>query len=214
MSARDELRDCFLSDSRDRFDAAADAHREEVIAKAIGRLRAVPVQCTALTGPVWYGQGWADAITTLEEIAEYSVPDYEAYPGELEKLRALALQLRATAREENWDRVGQLIQGHAASDRLARAAVTEKASAPAPTATPQPVLTNHQQRLLAHIRRDTTPTVWSTGPVERLYLTWRVRTARHEARRDLAQLAHLGYLTARGDDTGRRYTLKTKDGGQ
>ncbi|MFB7605221.1 hypothetical protein [Streptomyces gardneri] len=33
MSARDELRDCFLSDSRERFEAAADAHRAEVQAE-------------------------------------------------------------------------------------------------------------------------------------------------------------------------------------
>ncbi|MGW3825719.1 hypothetical protein ACWEAF_26285 [Streptomyces sp. NPDC005071] len=31
--ARDELRDCFLSDSRERFEAAADAYRVEVIAE-------------------------------------------------------------------------------------------------------------------------------------------------------------------------------------
>lgn len=34
MSARDELRDCFLSDSRDRFEAAANAYRDEVLAEA------------------------------------------------------------------------------------------------------------------------------------------------------------------------------------
>lgn len=34
MSARDDLRDCFLSDSRDRFDAAVDAYRAEVLAEA------------------------------------------------------------------------------------------------------------------------------------------------------------------------------------
>ncbi|MEU0665702.1 hypothetical protein ABZ508_26450 [Streptomyces lavendulocolor] len=34
MSARDELRDCFLSDSRDRFEAAADAYRAEVLREA------------------------------------------------------------------------------------------------------------------------------------------------------------------------------------
>lgn len=31
MSARDDLRDCFLSDSRDRFETAADAYRLQVI---------------------------------------------------------------------------------------------------------------------------------------------------------------------------------------
>lgn len=32
-TARDELRDCWLSDSRERFDAAADAYRAEVQAE-------------------------------------------------------------------------------------------------------------------------------------------------------------------------------------
>lgn len=127
MNARERLQGMVRTDpgsmtvwSPTEVDDALDAHREEVITKAIGRLRAIPVQCTALTGPVWYGQGWTDAITTLEEIAEYSTPDYEAYPGELEKLRALALQLRAHARKEDWGRVGELIQNHAVSDRSAR----------------------------------------------------------------------------------------------
>lgn len=116
-----------------------DAYRTEAIAKAIGQLRAVPVQCTALRGPVWYGQGWADAISTLEDIADYSVPDYEEYPGELVRLRALALQLRALARRSNWDRVMQVLHNHSAAESTARAEVAEKASAStAPTATPQP----------------------------------------------------------------------------
>lgn len=113
-----------------------DAYRTEAIAKAIGQLRAVPVQCTALRGPVWYGQGWADAITTLEEIAEYSVPDYEAYPGELVRLRALALQLRAHTRQGNWNRVMEALHDHSVFERTARAAATEKASTTVPTAAP------------------------------------------------------------------------------
>ncbi|MFE2965562.1 hypothetical protein ACFXKC_18150 [Streptomyces sp. NPDC059340] len=72
----------------------ADAHRTEVLSKAVGRLRAIPVTCTALTGPVWYGDGWNSAITCLEEIADYQTPDDEEYPGELQRLRTLALQLR------------------------------------------------------------------------------------------------------------------------
>lgn len=39
MSARDELRDCFLSDSRDRFEAAADAYRAEVLREAAESIR-------------------------------------------------------------------------------------------------------------------------------------------------------------------------------
>lgn len=81
------------------------------------------------------------------------------------------------------------------------------------TSEPEPVLSARQERLLAEMRRADTPEVWSTGPVEELYRTWHVRTPRHEARRDLAQLAELGHLTRHGDDTGRRYRLNTqKDG--
>ncbi|HJX87044.1 MAG TPA: hypothetical protein VJ277_05710, partial [Gemmatimonadales bacterium] len=71
------------------FRELLDAHRTEVrteaLQKAIGRLRAIPVTCTALTGPVWYGNGWNAAITCLEEIADYQKPDDEAYPGELQR---------------------------------------------------------------------------------------------------------------------------------
>ncbi|MEV8353145.1 hypothetical protein ACFVTT_23495 [Streptomyces niveus] len=146
MSARERLQSMVRTEQGDmtvHSDAevqdALDAHREEAIAKAIGRLRAVPVQCTALTGPVWYGQGWADAITTLEDIADYSVPDYEAYPGELVRLRSLALQVRALARQGSWDRVMEVLHGHSVFEGEARAAAKEKASTTTvPTATPEP----------------------------------------------------------------------------
>lgn len=101
MSARDDLIEIVTRDKQssggDQTWATdlVDAHRTEVITKAIGRLRAVPVDCTALTGPVWYGDGWNAAITTFEEIADYQKPDDEAYPGELQKLRALNVGLRA-----------------------------------------------------------------------------------------------------------------------
>lgn len=96
MSARDDLiyritRHC----SAETAEQLVDAHRTEVITKAVSRLRAVPVDCTALTGPVWYGDGWNAAITTFEEIADYQRPDDEAYPGELQRLRALNVGLRA-----------------------------------------------------------------------------------------------------------------------
>lgn len=68
-------------------------------------------------------------------------------------------------------------------------------------------LTHRQTRLLAEIRRPGSPAVWSTGPAERLYVSWRVRTAR----RDLAALAELGHLTPYGADSGRRYKLARKD---
>ncbi|MGW4043005.1 hypothetical protein [Streptomyces sp. NPDC004721] len=90
------------------------AYRAEVLAKAIGRLRAIPVTCTALTGPVWYGTGWNDAITALEEIAEYQTPDDEAYPGELQRLRALALAVRVAIRKDSLPEVSRVMDAHVA----------------------------------------------------------------------------------------------------
>lgn len=121
MNARERLHQMIHTseDSRtvwaeDEATAALDAYRTEVIAKAIGRLRAVPVTCTALTGPVWYGAGWNDAITTLEDIADYQTPDDEAYPGELQRLRALTLGLRVAAlRKEDLAEVRRLLVAHA-----------------------------------------------------------------------------------------------------
>lgn len=95
MSARERLERICGPQIPPELITELDAYRTEVIAKAIGRLRAIPVNCTALTGPVWYGDGWKDAITCLEEIAEYQKPDDEAYPGELQKLRALFIGMRA-----------------------------------------------------------------------------------------------------------------------
>lgn len=97
-----------------------DAYRTEVLAKAVGRLKAIPVTCTALTGPVWYGDGWNSAITVLEEIADYRTPDDEAYPGELQMLRALALGIRVAARKADMDQVQYLALDHAARDGDAR----------------------------------------------------------------------------------------------
>jgi hypothetical protein len=107
------------------FRELLDAHRTEVrteaLQKAIGRLRAIPVTCTALTGPVWYGNGWNAAITCLEEIADYQKPDDEAYPGELQRLRAVVRELRAAAlRQEDLPRVQQLLIDHATHEGVAR----------------------------------------------------------------------------------------------
>lgn len=105
----------------DRATALVDAYRTEVIAKAIGRLRAVPVTCVALTGPAWYGTGWRDAITTLEEIADYQTPDDEAYPGELQRLRALTRGLRVAAlRQEDLAETQRLLSLHAEHEIQAR----------------------------------------------------------------------------------------------
>lgn len=126
MSARDELVEIVTRDPESSGGDSVwatdlvDAHRAQVLAKAIGRLRAIPVTCTALTGPVWYGDGWNSAITCLEEIAEYQAPDDEAYPGELQMLRALALGIRVAARKADMDAVQSLALDHAARDGDAR----------------------------------------------------------------------------------------------
>jgi hypothetical protein len=114
------------------MNARLDDYRTEVIAKAVGRLRAVPVTCTALTGPVWYGAGWNDAIRTLEEIADYQTPDDEAYPGELQRLRALALGLRVAAlRKEDLAEAQRLLVSHAEHEIEARDQA-DRANAAAP----------------------------------------------------------------------------------
>jgi len=41
MSARDDLRDCFLSDSRDRFETAADAYRAEILREVADEIEAI-----------------------------------------------------------------------------------------------------------------------------------------------------------------------------
>ncbi|MFE7077909.1 hypothetical protein ACFU96_48365 [Streptomyces sp. NPDC057620] len=122
MNARDEAvemirRICPAHLSADKYGRVLaekfDTHRAEVLAKAIGRLRAIPVTCTALTGPVWYGDGWNSAITQLEEIADYQGPDDEEYPGELQRLRATVLALRVAAlRKEDLARVQQVLADH------------------------------------------------------------------------------------------------------
>jgi hypothetical protein len=129
MSARDEAvemirRICPPHLSADEYGQILaekfDAHRTEVLVKAVGRLRAIPVTCTALTGPVWYGDGWYSAITVLEEIAEYQTPDDEAYPGELQRLRAHALAMRVAARKADMDEVQRIALVHAAYDGAER----------------------------------------------------------------------------------------------
>ncbi|WP_338683839.1 hypothetical protein QD712_25545 [Streptomyces acidiscabies] len=105
----------------DEATTGLDAYRAEVLAKAVGRLRAIPVDCTALTGPVWYGDGWGEAIRALEDIADYQRPDDEAYPGELQRLRALALALRVAAlRKEDLTRAQELLVAHAEYEMTAR----------------------------------------------------------------------------------------------
>ncbi|MFE2967534.1 hypothetical protein ACFXKC_28450 [Streptomyces sp. NPDC059340] len=131
MSARDQIMDLASRISAglapewcDEMRQHMDTYRAEGLAKAIGRLRAIPVTCTALTGPVWYGDGWNSAITQLEEIADYQTPDDEAYPGELERLRALALAVRVVVRnrrersvEEQQAEVQRVMDAHLALEK-------------------------------------------------------------------------------------------------
>jgi len=106
----------------------ADAYRTEALAAAVGRLRAVPLTCTALTGPVWYGTGWKDCITTREDIADYQRPDGEAYPGELQRLRALNHGLRAALlRRDDVGWARQQLVSHAEHEAKARAEAGEPA---------------------------------------------------------------------------------------
>lgn len=106
-------------EAKARTEQLLDAYRSEVLAKAIGRLRAIPVTCTALTGPVWYGDGWNSAITVLEGIADYQEPDDEAYPGELQRLRALALATRAALRKGELPEVQRVMDDHVAWEKKA-----------------------------------------------------------------------------------------------
>jgi hypothetical protein len=116
-------------EAKARAEEMLDAHRDEVLAKAIGRLRAIPVDCTALTGPVWYGDGWNSAIRCLEDIADYQRPDDEDYPGELQRLRATVLALRVAALRKNDLAEAQRVLNDHEDWR-------EKATAAAATATP------------------------------------------------------------------------------
>jgi hypothetical protein len=188
-----------------------DAHRTEVIAKAIGRLRAIPVTCTALTGPVWYGDGWNSAITQLEEIADCQTPDDEAYPGELQRLRALVLGLRVAAlRKGDLAQVQWLLTDHEET--------REKATAPAATATPAGP-TGRVAQLLDAIR--TARGRWTTVTAFRFYRD-HIRDLDHlpntqcraVARGDLRDLAAWGHLL-RHEEPGRQYyTLKTRKDGR
>lgn len=61
--------------------AAVSTDRLALLRAAIEQLRLVRVDCTALTGPVWYGEGWAAAIHQLEEIADrWPEPKPDAHP--------------------------------------------------------------------------------------------------------------------------------------
>jgi hypothetical protein len=48
----------------------APVDRGTIVREAISHLRNVNISCTALTGPIWYGTGWNEAISQLEEVAD------------------------------------------------------------------------------------------------------------------------------------------------
>lgn len=61
----------------DEFDCCADAVMavvDEAVAQVLheyaDRLDAVDPQCTALTGPVWFGEGWHQAAHHLYDLAD------------------------------------------------------------------------------------------------------------------------------------------------
>lgn len=136
MSARDELRDCFLSDSRDRFDAAAAAYQLEVIAERDAQIIA------------WLGKKareyrstrsrqhalQADAIETMaDKLGRGAVrpplssanaqllTDAERFPGELAMMRGLLGVLRVVAKHgpDDMAEVRRLLAEHASDEQAA-----------------------------------------------------------------------------------------------
>lgn len=54
----------------ERADDAPPLDHRQILDRAVAHLRSIPVDCTALTGPVWYGEGWNGAINELEEYTD------------------------------------------------------------------------------------------------------------------------------------------------
>lgn len=68
--------------------------RADILRWAAHQLHQTPVQCTALTGPVWYGQGWKDAKRHLEDLADgeaHAPGDYDERSPLYERIAAAAL---------------------------------------------------------------------------------------------------------------------------
>lgn len=59
-----------LRTALERADDAPPLDHRQILDRAVAHLRSIPVDCTALTGPVWYGQGWDGAINELEEYTD------------------------------------------------------------------------------------------------------------------------------------------------
>lgn len=58
-----------LRTALERADSAPPLDHRQQLDRAVAHLRSITVDCTALTGPVWYGEGWNGAIRELEEYA-------------------------------------------------------------------------------------------------------------------------------------------------
>ncbi|MFE7462315.1 hypothetical protein ACWFMI_24995 [Nocardiopsis terrae] len=67
--------------------------RADILRWAAHQLRQTPIQCTALTGPVWYGAGWKDATYQLEELADGEARD----PGDHDERSPLYERIAAAA---------------------------------------------------------------------------------------------------------------------
>ncbi|GAA1457617.1 hypothetical protein NE857_21480 [Nocardiopsis exhalans] len=68
--------------------------RADILRWAAHQLRQVPIECTALTGPVWYGAGWKDATDHLEDLADgeaHTPWDHDEQSPLYERIAAAAL---------------------------------------------------------------------------------------------------------------------------
>ncbi|WTW93659.1 hypothetical protein OG216_09835 [Streptomycetaceae bacterium NBC_01309] len=103
-----------------------------VVRDLIIRLRAVPIDCTALTGPVWYGEGWKDAVDHLELIADAwpgdEATDLAKAYGRIRRLQKAARDARREAdcyRADHRDRQGLPSDPRHAGCRAAEAEAPE-----------------------------------------------------------------------------------------
>ncbi|WP_426404254.1 hypothetical protein ACN9M0_24955 [Streptomyces sp. R-07] len=122
MSARDELRDCFLSDSRDRFEAAADAHRAEVIAERDAQIVAWLAKKAGEYGTSNRENRTAsDAVALMaDKLSRGAVRDDETGVSELYRLRSENNRLRSEARQLQNDITGACLARHEEEQENAR----------------------------------------------------------------------------------------------
>ncbi|MFH8813049.1 hypothetical protein ACH4GZ_38620 [Streptomyces hygroscopicus] len=66
-------------------DGAPSLDHRQQLDRAVAHLRSIPVTCTALTGPAWYGQGWKSAIDELEEYADRVDHEVSSAPKEADQ---------------------------------------------------------------------------------------------------------------------------------